>query len=157
LAQRRKKTEGQPGDPVEWLSSLSLEARKLSEALLSSNRPSAGVVQSVEKLQELITLFAQNGELVKIKDNESAALRIAMDELPEQLRHHCDHKGIQVSGAFPDFIFDGIVYLCAGFCGRNTTSATKGFKEGDSTLCRTAVASILSGVATKSRTRTAQY
>jgi hypothetical protein len=111
LAQRRKKTEGQPGDPLERLSSLSLEARKLSDALSSHNRPSAALVQSVEKLQEMITLFAESGELVKIKDDESAALRIAMDELPEQLSHHCDDKGIRMSGAFPDFIFDGVVYL----------------------------------------------
>lgn len=48
---------------------------------------------------------------MKIKDDESAALRIAIDELPEQLSHHCDNKGIRVYGAFPDFIFDGIVYL----------------------------------------------
>lgn len=111
MAQRRKKAEGQPRDPAERVSSLLLEARKLSEALLSSNRPSAGVVQSAEKLQELVTVFAQNEELVKIKDDESAALRIAIDELPEQLRYHCDSKGIRVSGAFPDFIFDGVIYL----------------------------------------------
>lgn len=111
MAQRRKKTEGQSGDPVERLSSLSLEAKKISEALSSRNRPSAALVQTVEKLQEMITLFAESGELVNIKDNESAALRVAMDELPEQLSGQCDNKGIRVFGAFPDFIFDGVVYL----------------------------------------------
>lgn len=111
MPQRRKKKEGQPGDPSERLSALSLEAGKLSEALQSSNRPSLGVLRSAEKLQELITLIVHTGELDKIKSDESAALRTAIDELPERLRQHCDNKGIRLSGAFPDFIFDGIVYL----------------------------------------------
>ena len=111
MAQRRKNTEQQSPEPCDQLLSLSHEARRLAEALRSSDRPAVGIVESAEKLQGLISTIAQTGQLEKIKDTEAAALLSASDQLPDQLLQHCQSKGIQLSGAFPDFIFDGIVYL----------------------------------------------
>lgn len=92
------------------LSSIITDARKLKD-LLASNEPSAELPTYIHKFKERAGELLSEGHLDVISNAEQVALRHALDDLPLTLKQFCEVNGYHLSGAFPDFIVNGVVYL----------------------------------------------
>jgi hypothetical protein len=92
------------------LGSIITDAKRLKD-LLISNEPSAELLSHIHKFKHYATELLSSGHLDTISNAGQAAIRSAFDDLPLTLKHFCEANEYRLSGAFPDYIVNGVVYL----------------------------------------------
>ncbi len=108
-------SKGSRKDLLNLLGGISSHAKKLKQLLADPDDPALLVVTEIDKVKELISEIGSTGQLDKIRETEQALIRHTVDDLPITLKQFCDERGVELWGAAPDFIIDGIVYLGVDF------------------------------------------
>jgi hypothetical protein len=104
----KQREEHSEGDLQDVLASISLSANKTRVALRSGNGPD--LLKHGAKLLEAIAALPKE-RLDQAIDTERQAVDAAIKDWGDLLRSHCVDRGLQLAGAYPDFIVEGVVYV----------------------------------------------
>jgi hypothetical protein len=97
------------------LGEISKHAKKLRLLLGAHSDPNPEILSELDQLKQIAGELLSTGYLDAAKTDEESLIKRSLDELPLILRQFTDERGLQLWGALPDFIIDGVVYVGIDF------------------------------------------